>query len=65
MIHLSAYTAHVNNWFGVQNVGGVMDMSGVQYSGSYGENLFDTRSTYSPLVDNDMAVSLAVAHTAL
>ena len=40
-------------------------MSGVQYSGSYGENLFDTRSTYSPLVDNDMAVSLAVAHTAM
>ena len=36
MIQLSANTSHINNGLGYQNVGVVMGVSSVQYSGSYG-----------------------------
>ena len=42
-----------------------MGISGVQYSASYGANLFGTFSTHARLVDNYIAISLSVAHTAL
>ena len=42
-----------------------MGISGVQYSGSYGDNLFDTRSTRAAPVDNDTDFALSVAHTDL
>ena len=40
-------------------------MSDVQYSGSYGANLFGTGSTNDLLIENNMAVALSVVHTAL
>ena len=56
MSQLSANTAHINNIFGSQNLGVVMGMSGVQYSGYYGVNLFGTISTHDAQVDNDADV---------
>ena len=65
MRKLSSNTVHINNRFGSQNVGVVMDMSGVQYSGSYGVNLFGAISTHAPPVDNNRDVTFSVAHNAL
>ena len=65
MIQLAANTAHINNGFGYQNVGVIMGMSGVQYSGSYGANVFGTSITHAPLVDNYTAIALSVSHTDL
>ena len=39
-----------------------MVMSGVQYSGSYGANVFVTISIHALPVDNDTYVALSVAH---
>ena len=65
MIRLAANTAHINNGFWYHNVGVIMGMSGVQYSGSYGTNLFGTSSTYAPPVDNYTAIAFSVSHTDL
>ena len=62
---LESNTAYINNGFGAQNVGMMRGMSGVQYSGSYGANLFGTSSARAVLVDNDTAVVFSVAHTAM
>ena len=40
MSQLAANIDHINNGFGSQNVGVIMGMLGIQYSGSYGENVF-------------------------
>ena len=56
---------HINNRFVDHNVGAMMGMPVAQYSGSYGENLFNTSSTHAPPVDNSMAVALSVAYTAM
>ena len=40
MSQLAANIDHINNKFGYQNVGVMMGMLGIQYSGSYGENVF-------------------------
>ena len=39
MSQLSVIKNHINDGFGAQNVGVIMSMSGVQYSGSYGVNV--------------------------
>ena len=65
MRKLSANTSHINNGFGDQNVGVMMGMAGMQFSGFYGANLFGTIRTYAPLVDNDTSVAFLVAHTDL
>ena len=64
-IQLEGRTAHINDGFGSHNRGVVMGMLGIQYSGSYGANLFSTSSTCSTPVDNDTDVALSVAHSAL
>ena len=51
MSQLSANTAHINNVFGAHNVGVIMGMSCMQYSGSYGVNFFGTSSINAPPVD--------------
>ena len=58
MSQLAANTDHINNGFGAQNVRVMMGIPGVQYSGSYGANLFGTISTHTPPVDNDTTVAL-------
>ena len=58
MSKLSVNTAHINNGFVSQNLGVMMGMLGVQYSGFYGENLCSKSSTCSAPVDNNMAVAL-------
>ena len=65
MSQLAANTSHINNGFGAHNVGVMMGMLRVQYSGSFGENLFSTSSTHPLPVDNNMDVALSVAHTAM
>ena len=65
MIQLAANTAHINNGFGSHTVGVMVGMSGVQYSESYGANLFGTSSTHATPVDDDTDFSLSVSHTAL
>ena len=65
MIQLSGSTSHINSLFGAYNVGVVLVMSCVQYSGSYGDNLFGTSSTCAVLVDNNTYISLSVSRTAL
>ena len=65
MRQLSSSTSHINNRFGPHNVGVMMGMSGVQYSGSCGVKLFGTSSTHATWVDNSTAVELLVAHTNL
>ena len=55
---LASNTYHINNRFGYQNLGVMMGMSGVQYSGSYGANLFSARSAHATPVDNSAAVAL-------
>ena len=61
MIQLGADEAHINNAFGSQNVVEIMGMSGVQYSRSYG--FLCTRSTHTPLADNNMDVEFSVSHS--
>ena len=63
MSQLASDTAHINNIFGAHNIGVIMGILGVQYSGSYGADFFGTISSHAPLVDNSMAVSLTVANT--
>ena len=65
MIQLSADTSHINNGFGDQNVGGKWVLIGMQYSGSYGDNLFGARSTHDPMVNIDTTVAFSVAYNAL
>ena len=65
MIQLSVNTSHINNGFGYQNVGAVIFMLVVQYSGLYEENYFDTISTYAHPVDNKIVIELSVVYTAL
>ena len=65
MIQLSAKTNHINNGFGAHNVGAKMGISGVQYSGSYGANLFVTISTHTLSVNKDTSFALSVAHNDL
>ena len=50
---------------GTRHVGVMTDMSGMQYSVSYGENFFCTSSAHAPLVDKNTAVELSVSHTAM
>ena len=65
MLQLSAYTARANKIFRAHNVGGMLGISGVQYSASCEANLFGTSRTHARLVDKYIAISLSVAHTAL
>ena len=65
MIQLAANTDHINNGFGVHNLGVMMGMPGVKYSGSYGNSFFGTSNTRAAPVDNDRDVVISVAHTAL
>ena len=65
MIQLSADTSHINNGFGDNNLGVMMGMPGVQYSGSYGSSLFVKGSSNAPPVDNYTDVSFSVAYTIL
>ena len=58
MIQLEVDTAHINNGFGAQNVGVMMGVPGVQYSGSYGGDLYVTISTCAPLIYNYIYVAL-------
>ena len=62
---LSDKKAHINNVFGSHIVWVMMGMSGVQYSGSYGENVLDTKSTHALLVDNYIDFACLSAHNAL
>ena len=62
MIQFAADTARINNVFEAQNVGVMIGVSYVQYSGSYGDNLLGTSITHYLLVDKYTTVSLAVAH---
>ena len=65
MIQLAGSTYHINKLFGARNVGVMMVMLGVQFSGSYQANLFGTSSTCDVPVDNNTAVALSVVHTSL
>ena len=65
MSQLEDNTAHINNVFGAHNVGAMIGVLGVQYSGSCGVNVFSTSSTHAPPVDNYTSVVFSVAHTAL
>ena len=62
MIQFAADTDRINNVFEAQNVGVMIGVSYVQYSGSYGDNLLGTSITHYLLVDKYTTVSLAVAH---
>ena len=65
MSQLAANTSHINNVFGSHNLGVMMGMLGVQYSGSYGANYFGTSITHAPQVYNDTDVVLSGAHTSI
>ena len=65
MSQLSSNTSHMNNWYGAQNIGVIMGMSDVNYSGFYGSKLFVTSHACAQKFDNNMAVELSVAHTVL
>ena len=60
MRQLVTNSDHINNGFGAQNTGVMMGISGVQYSGSYGANLFGAISIHTLLIENDMSVALSV-----
>ena len=62
---LAGNISHINNRFGYHNVGLIMGMTGMQYSGSYGDNFFGTNITRYAPVDKDMNVSFSVVHIAL
>ena len=62
---LASNTFHINNGFGAKYVGLMMGMLGMQYSRSYGDNVFGTSSTHALLVDNNTSVAFSVAHTAM
>ena len=65
MSQLASNIAHINKIFGAQNLGVMMGMLFVQYSGSYGANCFGTSSTHALSIDNNTDFLLLVAHTAL
>ena len=65
MRKLSSNTSHINNEFGAQNLGVIIGIPGVQYSGSYGEIVLGTSSTHTTPVDNNKNVELSVSHYAL